>query len=70
MEGVPSGVAYLECAFPSWRIAKQGAYFREYLAGELCRMSVLRGSMHEPCKRKQVARGEGSALLTMWMLSS
>ena len=65
MEGVPSGVAYLECAFPLMEDTKHGACFREYLTGELCRMSVLRGSMHEPCKRKQVARGKRSALFTM-----
>jgi hypothetical protein len=65
VEGVPSGVAYLECTFASWMIAKHDAYFREYLTGELCRMFLLRGSMHEPRKRKQVARGEGSALFTM-----
>jgi hypothetical protein len=51
--------------FPSLRIAKHGAYFRKYLTGKLCRMSLLRGSMHEPCMRKQVAHGEGSTSFTV-----
>src|SRR5215208_6196554 len=71
MEGVPSGVVYLECAFTLWRIAKHGAYFREYLTGELCRMSLLRGSVHKPCKRERVAYGEGPTLFTVcaWLVA-
>ena len=42
MEGVPSGVSYLQCLFPHMGGAKHSWCFREHLSGEVRRIPILR----------------------------
>jgi len=46
MEGVSSGVVYLECLFPHKGVAKHSRWFLQHLTGELRRMPKRRSSQN------------------------
>jgi hypothetical protein len=62
MEGVSSGVVYLQCLFPHMGAAKHSCCFREHLTGELLRIYLLKLSEkpRECLWRSLTDRREGS----------
>jgi hypothetical protein len=58
MEGVPSGVLYLQCPFPTWGVAKHSCCFREHLTGEVRRISLLGPSVSRDRLRSDLRIGD------------